>query len=153
MKIKCFLAQLVLMIFALFYFPTSAEAQKLKLSERDKIKILKILLSERPFEPENYRTEENQILFSKANIPPSFQKSFPKKLDGYKTHLLSKKEIYPGFVFVYHTFGKFKVKGNSVLVDVYRRSKYSEYGAGYKFRKIKGRWKSKLIVLYGKDID
>lgn len=153
MKIRCFTAQTILMICALFYFPTNTQAQKIKLSEKDKIKIIKIILSERNFDPENYRTEENQILFSKANIPLSFQKNFPKKLDGYKTRLLSKEEIYPGFVFVYHIFDKFKVKGNSVLVDVYRRSKHSEYGAGYKFHKSKGRWKSKLIVLYGKDID
>lgn len=153
MKSKCFPAQIVLLIFALFYFPTIVEAQRIKLSEKNKIQIIKIILSERTFDPENYRTEENQILFSKANIPPSFQKNFPKKLDGYRTRLLSRKEIYPGFVFVYHIFYKFKVRGNSVLVDVYRRSKNSEYGAGYKFSKKKGRWKSKLVVLYGKDID
>ena len=153
MKIKYQLAQNFFLVLTIFYPIIEIQAQNIKLSDNDKVKIIEVILSEINVEPENYRTDEKKILFSTANVPLNFPGTFPKQLDGYKTYLLSKEEIYPGFVFRYHEFDELKVKGNSILINIYNRSIHSKYGVGFRFHKVKGKWKGKVISFYSKVID
>lgn len=142
----------ILYLALIFIFTVSCSAQATKLTERDKLLIVKYVLGNTNFQSDSIDTTDKIIYLSSENLPNSFLLEKGKTFDGMKIEVLNPEEIKKRLIygFGYNYFEPFIIEGKEVTVIFSLRWRNTTYrtayknGAEYKCKKAGKKWKCRV---------